>query len=131
VGCMDKTSTAGAVVVARAFRTQFEIDPRPGGSYSFRTDDVPEIGILNVRGRFLEVTPHIRLVYTWRWQGDEAPETTVTVEFVPVDGRTEVRVRHGRWATETDRINHTQGWNDCLDRLERMLVSTTGTATGS
>jgi len=115
----------------KRFHTQFQLDFRPGGSYRFWTHDIPEIGTLDVRGRFIEVHPCEGLVYTWRWQDAGAQETTVTVQFVQVGDDTEVRLGHIGWKTDIDRVNHTRGWNDCLDRLERLQAHGAGTTSGA
>ena len=69
-----------------------------------------------VSGVYLEVEPLRRLVFTWRWDGDET-ESVVTLEFEPSDGKTVLNLRHDRHATLEERDAHLQGWNDCLDRL--------------
>jgi len=70
-----------------------------------------------VGGVFLDVRVPDRLVYTWAWEGDDAGETLVTVEFRDRGPQTEVAVRHERFVDRHARDEHAQGWNDCLDRL--------------
>jgi activator of Hsp90 ATPase-like protein len=62
-----------------------EIDLRVGGEYSF-TLSTRRLGEIKVSGRYREVTPPAKLIYTWRWEGHSelAAETSlVTVQFIP------------------------------------------------
>lgn len=102
------------------FQTVYEVDLRVGGDFSFRTADLPDLGVLAVSGTYIEVRRPERLVYTWRWEGQAEPPTKVTVEFVERGQGTEVRITHAGFASEGERNNHLQGWNDCLDRLQSL-----------
>jgi uncharacterized protein YndB with AHSA1/START domain len=67
-----------------------ELDPRPGGVFR-----------MNVRGdgwatgRFLEVDPPRRIVFTWGWEIERSPlppgTSVVEVELIPQDGGTLIR----------------------------------------
>ena len=89
-------------------------DVRVGGAYRIEGTGMAVSGI------YREVEPLRRLVFTWRWDGDEA-ESLVTVEFQDSDGKTVLSLRHDRLATAEERDSHAQGWNDCLDRLPSCL----------
>jgi len=104
------------------FGTVYDVDLRVGGHYRFKTVDVPGMGVLEVGGVFLEVRAPERLIYTWRWAGDET-ETRVTVEFRDQDDRTEVVLTHEGFAGAAERDNHAVGWTDCLDRLDDLVQS--------
>ena len=83
---------------------------RVGGAYRIEGTGMA------VSGVYLEVEPLRRLVFTWRWDGEET-ESVVTLEFEASDGKTLLSLRHDRLATVQERDAHTQGWHDCLDRL--------------
>lgn len=103
------------------FETTYTVDLQVGGRYRFRTVDLPDLGVLSVGGTFLEVRAPERLVYTWSWgEEDEEGETRVTVEFHERGPRTEVIVTHEGFAAVHERDANVQGWNDCLDRLDRL-----------
>ncbi|HEX6507058.1 MAG TPA: SRPBCC domain-containing protein [Chloroflexota bacterium] len=102
------------------FGTTYEVDLREGGSYRFYTRDLPDMGVLAVSGRYLLVRPPDLLMYTWRWEGGDEPESRVTVELVKRGGRTDLRIRHEGLTGVEERDNHIIGWNDCLDRLEQL-----------
>jgi uncharacterized protein YndB with AHSA1/START domain len=93
-----------------------EVDLRVGGAY--RVDNaLPDGSVLTIRGEFLEIEPPSRLVYTWRMGSDEA--SRVTVRFEPQGAGTEVVIVHEQIPNEAVRVTHEQGWNGCLDGLER------------
>ena len=103
--------------------TTYEIDPRPGGRLSIMARAVG----VGVEGVFLEHDPPHRFVMTWTWVDDpeegapaDTAVDTVEVTFVPVDGGTEVTVRHTSTEHEPDG-GAEQGWNDVLDRLPSSL----------
>ncbi|HZU11805.1 MAG TPA: SRPBCC domain-containing protein [Chloroflexota bacterium] len=102
------------------FRTDYAIDLRPGGRYHYRTDEIPGMGVLSLRGTYQEVASPERITYSWDWENGE-PVTAVTVEFVGRDSGTEICLAHGSFATSEERDNHIVGWNDCLDRLAAMF----------
>jgi uncharacterized protein YndB with AHSA1/START domain len=90
-----------------------EIDLRIGGRYRVAS----AARGMAVSGEFVAVEEPNRLVQTWQWDGED-DVTLVTTEFRGADdGHTEVVITHERFAAATDRDNHAQGWNDCLDRL--------------
>jgi uncharacterized protein YndB with AHSA1/START domain len=102
-----------------------EIDLRTGGRYRVAMQP-PEGETLYLHGTYREVTPPSRLVYTWQWEGDDT-ESVVTVEFVDQGGATEVVVTHERLPDQESLRNHTDGWGQCLDRLEELLSPSTST----
>lgn len=86
------------------------VDLCEGGSYRIEAADMA------VSGEYREISEPTRLVFTWRWDG-EADESPVTIELAGRDGKTELVLRHDRLADAHTSDQHTQGWNDCLDRL--------------
>ncbi len=100
-------------------QTTYVIDARPGGAYRFKTADIPDMGVLDLSGKFLQVDRPEHLSYTFRWNNDTDGETRVDVRFRELTGdQTEVRLRHEGFPDDGERDNHITGWNDCLDRLE-------------
>lgn len=80
-----------------------------------------------VSGRFVEVSPPERLVFTWGWEipGSPVPpgSSTVTVELTEVDEGTLVRLSHADLPPEAV-SDHSAGWSHYLDRL--VIVATGG-----
>jgi uncharacterized protein YndB with AHSA1/START domain/predicted enzyme related to lactoylglutathione lyase len=96
-----------------------KIDFRVGGEYRIRTQAEME-----VRGVYREIQRPSRIAFTWQW--DTAPmneigQTLVTVDFLEVQGGTEVRLRHEGFPAAEPRDQHTQGWTGCLDKLEKIF----------
>jgi Uncharacterized conserved protein len=103
---------------------KFEADARLGGKY--RWDLFNQEGEeISVFGEYLELTPGRRIVFTWKWDDDEAWQhrtSLVTVELSNRDGGTELRFKHEQLPSEESRDRHNEGWNSILDRLEKFLL---------
>jgi uncharacterized protein YndB with AHSA1/START domain len=95
-----------------------ELDVRAGGAYHLRMKN-PKGEMFSLVGRYVEVRPPERLVYTWRWEGikDDIGETLVTVEFLDRGEATEVRITHELFPDVHARDRHGEGWSGCLGRL--------------
>ncbi|WP_157756735.1 SRPBCC domain-containing protein [Plantactinospora sp. KBS50] len=94
------------------FNTVAELDLRPDGRYRISGPG----GGIAVAGVYRDVDRPDRLAFTWCWDG-EAQETFVTVRLHPLATGTEVSVCHRGFVEESDRANHVDGWEACLDRL--------------
>lgn len=94
-----------------------ELDPRPGGEFRIRMP-----GGQVASGRFVEVVPEQRLVFTWGWEGDAPPlppgSTSVTVELAPQANGTLVRLTHSGLMAPPIVEHHRQGWERYLERLQ-------------
>ncbi|MGE0228242.1 MAG: SRPBCC family protein [Dehalococcoidia bacterium] len=95
-----------------------EADPRPGGLYRVRMNALGH----TIRGRFVEVTPHTRVVYTWGWEVGElpVPAESSTVEITLTrDGAGTVLhlLHHGLPDLEEVTSAHGGGWARYLGRL--------------
>jgi len=100
-----------------------ETDPRVGGSYRlvFGYED----STFEFLGRYLEVTPHSRLVWTNEEGGDGGAITTVT--FEETDGRTRLVV-HDLYPSKEAldaaiASGSTSGMPEALDQLDELLVT--------
>jgi uncharacterized protein YndB with AHSA1/START domain len=78
-----------------------------------------------VSGRYLEVVPDAKLVFTWTWKSTPERESRVTVALRP-DGpegdRTLLTLTHEQFVDEETRDAHATGWTSVLDGLERYLT---------
>jgi uncharacterized protein YndB with AHSA1/START domain len=74
-----------------------------------------------VRGRYVEVKPPERVVFTWGWEdgGDRVPPgaTTVEITLTPELGGTIVRLVHSG-LPDRDRDAHAWGWGHYAARLK-------------
>ena len=102
---------------------KFEADARVGGKY--RWDLLNQEGEeMSVFGEYRELIPGKKIVFTWKWDDDEAWEnksSTVTIELSDRDGGTEIKLTHVQLPSEESRDRHSEGWNSVLDRLERFF----------
>jgi len=76
-------------------------------------------------GRFVEVDPPHRLVFTWGWRHDHAVvpgSTRVEVTLEETDGGTLVVLRHYDLPDDEQRTHHAQGWTMYLDRLAALVA---------
>ena len=101
-----------------------ELDARPGGL--FRITMTGRSATV-VRGRFLEVDPPSRLVFTWGWEPTAASadvmaeigpgQSVVEVVLVAEGDATILRLRHSGIPSEGAWNFHTWGWEMTLERL--------------
>jgi uncharacterized protein YndB with AHSA1/START domain len=94
------------------------------GEIDVRTD-----GLLKIRmpggqvasGRFIEVIPERRLVFSWGWEGEAPPvppgSTTVVIELEPDEAGTLLRLTHSGLAPPPVAEHHRAGWERYLERL--------------
>jgi uncharacterized protein YndB with AHSA1/START domain len=101
-----------------------ELDPRPGGAYVVEMD-----GGRVMRGEYVELVPHERIVFTFGWEPAEgAPavppgSSRVEVTLAEDDGDTVLTLRHSGLPA-TDRGLHRQGWAHHLPRLVNAVATT-------
>lgn len=122
---------------------QAEVDARVGGE--FRVAVTSNLGGLLGRlpgsfdgsvqmvGRYLEISPPERLVFTFSWENfptiDLEPDaTTVTVEFHESGERTEIVLTHERQPSRRLRAFHSYGWRGSLRKLDALLQREAATA---
>ena len=100
------------------------LDLRVGGTYRIAMTRLDDRRQLAVSGRFLEVQPPERLVYTWRWEGafTEAAETRVTLELQRSEQETVLMLWHENFADPAIREQHRTGWIAACNRLDRLLT---------
>lgn len=100
-----------------------ELEASVGGEYKIRmTDD----GAISALGRYLELDPPRRLVFSWGFEGlDGLPPGTSTVEVtLTADAdATIVRLRHSDLPGAESCDFHAWGWGIGLDRL---VIASTG-----
>ena len=112
-----------------------EVDARIGGEFRISmTSRVGELlslipsqtGVVHMVGRYLEIAPPERLVFTVGWEDFptirlDQEATTVTVEFHERDGETELVLTHERNPSRRVRAFHRFGWKGSLRKLDSLL----------
>lgn len=93
-----------------------DLDPRPGGAFEVDVD-----GSHVARGRYVELVPHERIVFTWGWEGPDpwvAPGgSTVEVTLVADGDATLLRLVHTHLPDAAVAAMHGEGWDHYLPRL--------------
>jgi uncharacterized protein YndB with AHSA1/START domain len=96
-----------------------QLEPRPGGRFRFEVTDGQWCS-----GRYLEVVPGKRVVFTWGWESGVIPvppgSSTVTVDLVEHPDGTLVHLVHSDLAPELRQL-HAEGWSRFLPRLAAVL----------
>jgi uncharacterized protein YndB with AHSA1/START domain len=72
-------------------------------------------------GEFTLIDRPRRLAMTWTFDDWPEKQQLIELEFSERDGRTTVVLINSGIDTEEHRDDQDQGWNDCLDQLERAL----------
>jgi len=104
------------------YTTKASVDLRVGHEY--RIEITHKGGnVHTILGTYHLIEPPRKLVYTWRWENGPAADTLVTVDFTSDGEATTVTITHEQFANTEDRDKHNEGWNGCLNRLQRTLTT--------
>lgn len=108
-----------------------KLDARSGGEYEIAMHPPASEGSesavnRSIVGRYREVDPPRRLVFTWAWVDasglpPDDGESLVTVEFLKVADGTEVRITHEQLSAAESREGHLAGWTGSLERLHTLF----------
>jgi uncharacterized protein YndB with AHSA1/START domain len=107
-------------LLARWIGIRAVLEPTPGGSFRFEIVDGEWCS-----GRYLEVVPGRRVVFTWGWDSGAIPvppgSSTVQIDLDPHPDGTLVRLVHRDLAPEVRPV-HAEGWSRFLPRLAAVVV---------
>jgi uncharacterized protein YndB with AHSA1/START domain len=115
--------------------THFEQEVRPGGKWRaclHQTGDGPgqRYPDLWQGGKFQEIVPPERVVYTFAWEGQGGQptrETLITITFHELpDGKTRMDFHQAFFDSIGQRDGHNQGWNSSFDRLADFVKQSDG-----
>jgi uncharacterized protein YndB with AHSA1/START domain len=98
-----------------------EVDLRVGGRVRvvMRMPDGNEAGM---GGEYTLIERPHRLVMTWTFDDDPSNEQLIELSFTEADGSTTVRMVNSRISAPERRESQDEGWNGCVDELERALA---------
>ena len=114
-----------------------EVDARVGGEFRIAMTSragrllavLPgrESACVHMIGRYLEIVPPERLVFTVGWEDlpfvqMDRDASTVTVEFHERGEHTEIVLTHERLPDRPVRAFHSIGWRGSLRNLDRLLI---------
>ena len=96
-----------------------EIDFRVGGAYRGMIRS-KEHGDTWFAGRYREIVPHRRLVFTFAWESGPSGgvETLVTITFSEQNGKTVQTFHQTPFLDIAARDRHVGGWNGVFDKQE-------------
>lgn len=100
-----------------------EVDLRVGGVYMVKMvgGQVESPDGVTVRGEYKVVEEPERLVFSWKWDGQDE-ETEVTVELKALgEEKTELTLTHSGFATDESSGEHGKGWESTINKLEAFL----------
>lgn len=98
--------------------THLDLDFRVGGAYRARFYN-KDYGESWMHGRFVEIVPSERIVFTFQWEGEAdgvGVETLVTVTFSEHDGKTTQVFHQAPFLDADTRDSHIGGWSQCIDK---------------
>ncbi len=104
------------------YTTKANVDLRVGHEYRIAITHKGG-NVHTILGTYRLIEPPRKLVYTWRWEGGPMADTLVTVDFAPEGEATKVTITHEQFTNTEDRDKHNEGWNGCLNRLQRSLIT--------
>jgi uncharacterized protein YndB with AHSA1/START domain len=99
-----------------------EADVRVGGRFRAAMSNGSQTYTVN--GVYREVIADQRIVFSHRWEEQDAVETLVTVEFADQDGGTLVSLTHEGFRNRESAQGHEGGWRSTLDNLVLFLEAT-------
>ena len=92
---------------------------KPRHRFSFNTADGE---YHQVGGKYREVVPEQRLVFSWAWHSTPERESVVTVTIKPDGNGSLLTLNHGQFFDQAARDGHQRGWTGTLDKLEKMFA---------
>ena len=99
-----------------------EVDLQVGGKIRvvMRRPDGTEV---EAHGIFTLIDRPHRLVMTWTFDDDPSNEQLLELSFIESKGATTVLLVNSRISTDERRDEQANGWQGCLDELDRLLAS--------
>ena len=103
---------------ARLHHPRGGTQPRGGRSLPLR-DDAADGETFHLSGKFLEIDPPWRLVYTFAWEEPTADdrETVVDLSLGEADNATRLVLSQGPFLTDERLELHRGGWTDSFEKL--------------
>jgi uncharacterized protein YndB with AHSA1/START domain len=99
-----------------------EVDLQAGGKIRvvMRRPDGTEV---QAQGIFTLIDRPHRLVMTWTFDDDPSNQQLLELSFIESKGATTVLLLNSRISSDERRDEQANGWQGCLDELDRLLAS--------
>ena len=100
-----------------------DLDLSVGGTYRVSMLDPANEQSFTVSGKYIEIDRPKRLVFSWHWESKDSDEVSrVTFEIHPTTSGSRLELCHDQFDGQESADKHNQGWNGCLDRLEKAIA---------
>ena len=102
----------------KGFKFQFTFIPKPEARYQ---------GI--VECEVLEMIPFSKLSYSWNGSTLDKSRnyhSVVVWTLVPKENGTDLTLRHDGFTVLEDILTHSNGWNNCINKMEKLINRTKG-----
>jgi uncharacterized protein YndB with AHSA1/START domain len=102
-------------------------DFRVGGRFSFRMRG--NQGVFSAEGTYTEIVPDERIALSWKWtegSAESPPDGAVSrviYEFAADSKGTLFTLTHEQLPNQAQADDHSQGWSEALEKLERLVGS--------
>jgi len=96
-----------------------EADSKIGGTY--RIHMVSKEGDHIVSGKYTQIIPEKLIQFTWKWETDDMPGTTVTVQFKALENKTQLTLIHEGFVVKEDADSHNGGWSSAIEKFTRLI----------
>ena len=97
-------------------------DFKVGGSYRITMQE-PNGDQYTCLGIYKEIIENKKIVMSWNWFESGDPDSLLTIEFDENNGETTVTIIHVNLPNEQIRDMHIEGWEGCLENLEKKFLS--------
>jgi uncharacterized protein YndB with AHSA1/START domain len=112
---LDPANVAAWLRPGTTLRTDARIEPVVGGKYEIDMHQADGKTVPH-RGTYVEIDPPHRLVFTWASPHTAGRDTLVTIDFIQVEGATEISLTHEQLPKYMAQ-GHNGGWTSALEKL--------------
>ncbi|MEL6278417.1 MAG: SRPBCC domain-containing protein [Pseudomonadota bacterium] len=98
-------------------------DLKPGGAWRIVMRS-PEGNQHRVTGVYEEVSPPVRVVFSWAWESEDGSlghVSRVIIAFASTDSGCRMSLRHENLADDEARAGHGRGWTSSLESIDAYL----------
>jgi uncharacterized protein YndB with AHSA1/START domain len=109
--------------MAKWWPQQAEIEAKVGGKFIMMWKDDAGADVWTLDGKITALVEKKKLTFTWKWrQMPESPELEVTVEFSEIKGGVNLKITHGPYEDEMDKVEsgHLEGWQFFGAKLRKL-----------